>query len=274
MSLAWNWNPLMAVALLLPTWAYAHGVMHLWRAGNAGRGVTRWQVSAFIAGIIILFIALISPVDPLGEELLSMHMIQHVLLMSLAPPLLVIGAPPSVFLWVLPLSQRRTLTGWWMRQVRLRSLWRAVSAPFSAWVLHAAAIWLWHLPGAYQAALTDSLVHGLEHASFFGTALLFWNATLAQGQARRLLGVLLLFTTALHSSILGALMTFSEQVWYPLYLERAPVWGTTALADQQLAGLIMWIPAGVVYVSAILALLGMALHVMEHSEQRQRSSNE
>ncbi|NJO85008.1 MAG: cytochrome c oxidase assembly protein [Blastochloris sp.] len=99
----WNWNPLIGLALLLPAWAYGHGIMHLWRGGSVGRGVARWQVAAFGAGMIALFIALISPVDVLGEQLLSIHMIQHLLLTIAAPPLLVLGAPPSIFLWVLPL---------------------------------------------------------------------------------------------------------------------------------------------------------------------------
>jgi len=270
--MTWNLNPLIAAALLLPLWAYSYGVMVLWR-GGVGRGVTRGQVGMFVLGIFTLFIALMSPVDPLGEQLLSMHMVQHVLLMIVAPPLLVIGATPSIFLWVLPLKWRRTLGRGTAPRTRLRRVWSAISAPFTAWMLHAAAIWLWHLPGLYQAALVHPLIHWLEHAVFFGTGLLFWQAALRHDK-RRLLGVLLIFTTALHSSILGALMTFAGSVWYPLYLESTQVWGLTALEDQQVAGLIMWIPAGMIYLIAAVWLLGTALQQMDSAEQHPHRINE
>lgn len=144
---------------------------------------------------------------------------------------------------------------------------RAITAPLTAWLLHAAALWLWHLPGLYQAALLSPLVHWLEHASFLGSALLFWGVALSPQRQRSLVGVLLIFTTALHSSILGALMTFSGSVWYPLYNARALTFSLSAIEDQQLAGLIMWIPGGVVYLVAALWLLGIALLRMEDAEQ-------
>lgn len=269
--MTWNLNPLIAAALLLPLWAYAHGVMVLWH-GGVGRGVARHQVALFLLGVFTLFIALMSPVDTVSEELLSTHMVQHVLLMIVAPPLLVLGATPSIFLWVLPLRWRRTLGRWTAPRTRFRSGWRAISAPFTVWSLHAAAIWLWHLPGLYQAALIHPLIHWFEHAAFFGTGLLFWHTALHDKQ--RLVGVLLIFTTALHSSILGALMTFAGSVWYPLYIERTGAWGLTALEDQQLAGLIMWIPAGIVYLIAAMWLLGTALQKMDNAEQRARTVKE
>lgn len=267
MPINWNWNPLIGAALLLPLWAYAHGVMRLWRGGNIGRGVTRWQVAAFLLGMVVLFVALISPLDPLSEQLLSAHMVQHVLLMVVAPPLLVVGAPPTVFLWVLPLRWRRGLGLWFIPGTTLRRIWNAASGGFAAWALHAAAIWLWHAPGLYQAALVYPGIHLLEHVTFFGTALLFWQAALPRDERRYLLGALLIFTTALHSSILGALMTFGSTVWYPFYVERAPQWGLSALEDQQLAGLIMWVPAGVIYLLAALVLFGTWLQRMERAEQ-------
>lgn len=264
MSLTWNWNPLVLVALLLPTWMYYRGVLYLWGDGRIGRGVAAWQVGAFVLGIITLFIALVSPVDTLGEQILTAHMVQHVLLMLVAPPLLVIGTPSSIFLWVLPLRWRRAVGRTFAPGTSIHRGWRALSAPLSAWVLHAGAIWLWHLPSLYQAALTDATVHWLEHVSFFGTALLFWRAALLTSKGKAsLLGALLIFTTTLHSSILGALMTFSRTVWYPFYIERTQPWGLSALEDQQLAGLIMWIPAGVIYLIAALILIGVWLNDME-----------
>jgi cytochrome c oxidase assembly factor CtaG len=265
MPLDWNWNPLLGAALLLPAWAYAHGVMHLWRGGHGGRGVTHAQVAAFVAGMVGLAVALISPMDTLGHQLLSVHMLQHLLLMLIVPPLLVIGAPPSIFLWVLPLRWRRRVGAWGAHGSLLGRVWRIVSAPFAAWLLHAAAIWLWHVPGLYEAALTDPFVHWLEHVSFFGTAWLFWHAALRV--ENRLPGILLLFTTALHTSILGALMTFSNTVWYPIYVPLAAAWGVDVLEDQRMAGLIMWMPGGILYLIAILWLFAGVLRQADDDTQ-------
>ncbi|HEX2188904.1 MAG TPA: cytochrome c oxidase assembly protein, partial [Longimicrobiaceae bacterium] len=157
--------------------------------------------------------------------------------------------------------------GGWARGGRVRAAWGALTAPSAAWLLHAAAIWLWHLPALYQATLASDAVHGLQHLSFLGTALLFWWA-LAHGRRGRTgygAAVLALFTTALHSGGLGALLTFSPRPWYPAYAESTAAWGLTPLEDQQLAGLIMWIPAGVSYLIAGLLLLA---GWMRESERR------
>jgi cytochrome c oxidase assembly factor CtaG len=112
----------------------------------------------------------------------------------------------------------------------------------------------------FQATLTHDWVHAAQHISFLGSALLFWWSLL--GSRKRIdngAGILYLFTTGVHTSILGALLTFTPSVWYPAYLSTAPRWGLTALEDQQLGGLIMWVPAGIVYIIAGLALLGNLL---------------
>ena len=123
-------------------------------------------------------------------------------------------------------------------------------------------MWLWHLPALYEAALANEQVHALEHAIFLGTAWLFWEQVL-RPQRRTLFAegtaILLLFTTALHSGILGALITFAHTPWYRSYGATTAAWGLTPLADQQLAGVIMWAPGGVVYLIAMLALIGVRL---------------
>jgi cytochrome c oxidase assembly factor CtaG len=125
-----------------------------------------------------------------------------------------------------------------------------------AWVLHALAIWLWHAPALYQATLSSEVIHTLQHVSFLGTALLFWWALLQgrEGRVGRPAAVIYLFTTALHTSLLGALLTFSTRLWYPLYQSTTMPWGLTPIEDQQLAGVIMWVPAGVAYLVAALWL--------------------
>ncbi len=128
--------------------------------------------------------------------------------------------------------------------------WAAISAPLSAWLIHGVTLWLWHIPFLYQATLDSELVHAAQHATFLGTALLFWWA-LIHGRGGRMsygAAVMYVFTTAVHTSVLGALLTVSSKLWYPIYDGRTLAWGLSALEDQQLGGLIMWVPAGLVYV--------------------------
>jgi putative membrane protein len=175
--------------------------------------------------------------------------------MLIAAPLLILGRPLPAFLWALPrASSRGAARG--LNTKPMRAAWRFFTLPFVAWLAHALVLWLWHVPFFFQATLTSSLVHALQHSSFLGSALLFWLA-LFQGHRRRAgngMGVIYLFTTALHTGMLGALLTFAGRPWYPAYANTAPLWGVSPLEDQQLGGLIMWIPGGVVYIVAGLVL--------------------
>jgi putative membrane protein len=248
-------EPAVLVPLLLSGWLYARGVRALWRNAGAGHGVGRWEVAAFAAGWATLALSLVSPLHQLGGVLFSAHMAQHELLMVVAAPLLVLGRPVIPFVWALPFSWRRLLGGW-SASSPVSTTWTLLTLPSVAWALHALAIWLWHAPSFYQATLSSEAVHTVQHLSFVGTALLFWWAVL-HGVGSRLArpsAVIYLFTTAAHTSLLGALLTFSPRLWYPLYDSTTIPWGLTSLEDQQLAGVIMWVPAGVSYLLAALAL--------------------
>jgi putative membrane protein len=257
---AWNWDPWVLGGVWLTAWLYSRGVERLWRRAGTGRGVRRWETACFAGGTVALLAALVSPLDALGGALFSAHMLQHVVLMMVAAPLLVLGRPLVPLLWALPPGWRRRLGGV-ARRPAVRGAWGFLAHPLAAWSLHAAAIWLWHLPGLYQATLSSQAVHVLQHLSFFGTALLFWWATVEFGRRRRgfALGSLFVFTTMVQSSLLGALLTFSMIPWYPAYAGRTRVWGLTPLEDQQLGGLVMWIPPGLVYLAAVLTLIGIGL---------------
>lgn len=189
-----------------------------------------------------------------------MHMFQHELLMLVAALLLVLGKPLAVFAWGLPLSARQAIAGslraaWW------QTAWRRLTAPLTAWSLHAIVLWGWHAPVLFQASLESDAIHNSQHASFLGSAVLFWWALLRRrpdGTA-----VLYVFTTLLHTGFLGGLLTFSPTVLYPIYSESASRWGLTALADQQLGGLIMWVPAGAILLLSGLVLLAQWLREIE-----------
>jgi putative membrane protein len=252
---AWNWNPLIGGMLAFSAWRYMDGVWRLWGRAGTGRGVRRWQVACFWGGIIVLFIALLSPIDTFSETALSIHMIQHLLLTLIAPPLLVLGLPPLALIGSIPMRWRRGVGRWWHHQLILKQLWQRLSDPLIGWGVFALALWLWHLPPLYQSAVNNSVIHMIEHASFFGAGVLFWWSI----HNRYAIGLLSLFTTAVHSSILGALMTFSSQVWYPIY---------GSLEDQQLAGLIMWVPGGIIFLTAVMLHLWRWLDEMEKTNAK------
>src|SRR5205823_6696964 len=142
--------------------------------------------------------------------------------------------------WALPTRWRSAL-GAITRTTAIQTGWRYLTVPSFAWSFHAAALWLWHLPILFQATITSETIHSLQHLSFFLSALLFWWA-LIHGRVGRLgygASVFYVFTTGLHSGVLGALLTFARVPWYPAYADSAKAWGLSALEDQQLAGLIM-----------------------------------
>jgi putative membrane protein len=265
----WSWDPLVVLALVLSGGLYARGVALLWERAGVDRGIRRLEALAFAGGWLALFVALVSPLDALGGVLFSAHMVQHEVLMLLAAPLMVLGRPLVAFLWALPESgglSRERATRWTQAPAVARA-WSALTRPLVAFVLHGLALWLWHLPSLYQATLASDFVHAFQHLSFFGTAALFWWA-LVHGRYGRLgygVAVVYLFLTGLHSGVLGALLTFAPRLWYPIYAARTARWGLSPLEDQQLAGLVMWIPAGVVFV-----LFGLALFAAWLGESERR----
>jgi cytochrome c oxidase assembly factor CtaG len=265
------WQPEWPVLTILiaSLWFYLRGVQRLWRAASPGRGVSRGEVACFIAGWLVLAAALMPPVHTLGEILFSVHMVEHELLMAVAAPLLVLGRPVIAFLWALPQSARRDV-GSLSRARAVNRVWLFAASALVAWAVHALALWVWHLPVLFEAALASELVHSLQHLCFLGAALLYWTSLLhrrhdAEGRG---VAVISLFATTLHSSILGALLTLGTVPWYLLYGGRSAAWGLTALEDQQLAGLVMWVPGGLVYMGAALALAAAWLRESETRARR------
>jgi putative membrane protein len=252
---AWSFEPTVVICLALTAWLYLRGVRVLWRNAGQGHGIQRWEAGAFAGGWLGLVVGLVSPLHRLGSVLFSAHMGQHELLMVVAGPLLVLGRPIVAFLWAVPISWRRTI-GAWSAVAPVRGTWEWLTLPLVAWTIHAVAIWLWHAPALFQATLVSEWVHTLQHLSFLGSALLFWWALLRgrEGRLGRPTAVIYLFATAVHTTLLGALITFSDRVWFPIYDSSPTLWGLTPLEDQQLAGLIMWVPAGLAYLVTALAV--------------------
>jgi cytochrome c oxidase assembly factor CtaG len=252
----WATEPYVWIGLAMAAVLYAVGLRRTWRVGGAGAGVKKWEAWCYAWGWLALFIALASPLHPWGSVLFSAHMTQHEIMMLVGAPLLVLGRPLIVYLRALPRSWAHAIGAatnqpWW------RATWHAISNPFVAWAIHAIALWMWHIPALFQATLTSELFHTAQHASFLGSALLFWWSVMhGRGRATAYgMAVLYMFTTAMHSGLLGVLITFAQTLIYPAYAETTQAWGLTPMEDQQLGGLIMWIPAGLVYVVAALAFM-------------------
>ena len=203
-----------------------------------------------------MLVALVSPVAWLSEVLFSVHMTQHTLLMLVAAPLLTFGHPLLAWMWVVDDSPRGAIAHA-VRSPRALRVWRAITAPLIVFLIQALVMWGWHVPRFYEAALQSDGIHALEHLSMVMGASLFWWAMVHGRYGRRGygLGVLYVFLTAMHSSALGGLLTVSPSVWYGEYGRQGAAWRVDALADQQLAGLLMWIPAGVIFIVLGLTLL-------------------
>ncbi len=252
---AWSWEPAVVAGLALSLGLYFRGLRAVWRNAGRGHGVRSWEAAAFTAGWVALALSLVSPLHRLGSVLFTAHMAQHELLMVVAAPLLVLGRPIIPLLWALPMRWRRA-AGVWASAAPVQSVWVVLTLPLVAWILHAVAIWIWHAPSLYEATLRSEPIHTIQHVSFLGTALLFWWALLRgrDGRLGRPAAVIYLFTTSVHTSLLGVLLTFSSRPWYSLYDATTAAWGLTPLEDQQLAGVIMWVPAGLAYLIAALGL--------------------
>lgn len=247
----WSFEPWVVLPTVVAALLYGRGVQRLWRNAGAGRGIARWQVGCFAAGTLTLVLALVSPLDALGSRSFAAHMVQHEILILLTAPLMVLARPLAAWSWAFAPARRvrigRALKArWWT------ATWSFVTAPLAAWAAHALALWLWHVPPFFEAAVENEGIHALQHASFLATALLFWWAVIGRdARSRQGSGAALgyLFTTMLHTSALGALLTLAGSPWYPRY----------ALEDQQLGGLIMWVPGATTYLAAALTIVARLL---------------
>jgi putative membrane protein len=257
----WSFDPWIVWPVLVLGALYAIGSLVV-RRRSLRRIQPGWQVAAFWLGWLTLAGALTSPLHWLGEHLFTFHMIEHEILMAVSAPLLVVANPVGSILWGLP-HRSRLFAGRAMRLPLVTASWRWLSDGGHATLLHGIAIWAWHAPLLFDAAVANVALHRVQHLSFFLTAVLFWWSVLRRSDSGA--GAWHVFITMLHTSILGALMALAPRVLYGAQTATAWQWGLTPLEDQQLAGIIMWIPAGTIYAGAALALL--AIWIRQASER-------
>lgn len=236
---SWSWQPLILMGLGSVAVGYAFAFYHFWQHGWLARLVQRGLVRRshpwfFLAGLVTIAVALLSPIDTLSDWLFVMHMVQHILLIMIAPPLLLLGLPAPLIRWLILETKVKRVLGW-------------LTNPVVAYVLVHGNLLLWHIPALYEATLRNDLVHDLEHALFFYTALFSWWRIIDptdgwfphwRWQPARWVYLLI---AAPPSYVLGSILWASSSVFYPFYTEVPRLWGLSALADQRYGGMLMWI---------------------------------
>ena len=259
------WDQAVLVGLLLIGFAYVRGAHQLRRIRSGSRAVER---AAFAAGWVALAASISPWIDGAAITRFSAHMAQHELMMLVGAPLLIAGRPLATCLWALPVRWRRRGASV-LQQGIVAGTSRVLTTPATAWALHGAAIWIWHVPALYEAAVRSESAHALQHATFVMTSMLFWFGLLQgrYGRAGYGAAVFYVFTTAVHTGILGALFTLSRTPLYAVYVNEAGASTAAAQRDQQLAGLVMWIPAGILLT---LAGIGFFAAWLGESERRGR----
>jgi putative membrane protein len=254
----WGIEPWILVLMLASLSGYAVGMRNRWRAAHRHSALYADAI-AFGAGMLSMALVLGGPVERWTDDSFAAHMVQHEVLMLVSAPLLVLGRPLATWAWAFPPNRRhalRLLAG----RPHLDAAWRVVTGVTGATLLQLVAVWGWHVPHLFDLALRVPYVHVLQHSTFLLSSLCFWWATTRRGQMRTLgFKLVALFVTMVVTGALGALLTFAPSVWYATYASAHSPFGLSALEEQQLGGLIMWIPGGMVYLVGAAFMVAKAL---------------
>lgn len=265
----WSFEPAVLLGLVFVGTAYARGLQLLHRRGRLWRTVGRRHIASFALGLFTIVLALESPIDALSNDLFSIHMAQHLLLLMVAPPLLLLGKPFPVLLVGAPHDLVHEATLLHARTPWLRGLTRWLVSPVVAWAVYIGDFFLWHLPVLYQLALQYESVHVLEHLCFLSTALLFWWVVIEPlpGPPRRhyALRMLYVWLPTFPNTALGAVFALTSSPWYPIYALRPRPWNISVIDDQHLGGVVMWFGGGMMYVLAAAVLFFAMLAADERS---------
>jgi len=258
------WDFLVLSGLAVMGTLYARGRR---RCGCDARSRTKLAPAAFWTGWFAMLVAVLPPLDRMAVERFSAHMLQHELLMLVGAPLMIAGRPLATALLALPTTVRRAAAAR-LRQPGIGGAWGLLISPVVAWALHGLVIWLWHVPMLYEGAVHHEALHFVQHATFVGTAVLFWSGLVygRYGRAGYGASVFFVFTTLIHTGLLGAVFVLAPAPFYTVYAERTP----DPVADQQIAGLVMWVPAGLVLTLTGIALFAAWLGDAERRARHQR----
>ena len=249
-GVGWNLDPVLIAPLILALLIYAMGWARLGKRASAPP-----RPALFLSGWAVLTLSLVSPLHEAGERSFAMHMIEHELIMLVATLLLAASSAGGVLAWGLPRPLRLALGGSWKSP--LGALWKRLTEPVTATLVQAVVMWAWHAPALFNRALDSNGWHIFQHSCFFLSSLLFWWAMLhPRGRSGGYgTSAACLFITSLIGGALGALMSFSASPWYADYAAMGMTGiGLDPIDDQRLAGLIMWIPGGLVHGLAALIM--------------------
>jgi cytochrome c oxidase assembly factor CtaG len=224
------------------------GLLYLRGVTMRYRGTPRWRIVSFYGGLVAAALAIYGGIGHLAEATFSGHMIQHVILMSVAAPAIVVGDAGRV---LRAGSPRAVLRAMGLVPARVRA---GIRNPFVAMAAFTVVLWAWHLPVLYEIALRQPAFHALEHLSFVATSLLLWSVVFGKRRASDAVALLVVFVTSLAGAALGAIIALAGSVLYPIHAVIAAASGIDALVDQQLAGAIMWIPPGVLNLLAMVVI--------------------
>lgn len=272
---AWDWRP--EVLLVLGTFAILY-TAGWWRLRRKGRTklATNWRFVSYWAGILVVGLALMSPIDGLQEVLFSIHMVQHLLLMMLAPPLLWLGNPLPFGMWGLPPALRYYAGRLLTRRATFRQWLRSGTTLPITWFVFVAILWGWHDPSAYNAALKLEWVHDLEHISFFLGGMLFWwhvtdSAPYINGHRSYIARLALVILTLFQNFGPALAISMANEPIYSHYTTVSHPWDISVMDDQRIAGTIMWIPNGMMYVvTAVILISRLVSQSQKKAAQHQK----
>ena len=268
----WAFWPQIILVLVALGALYVRGWQQLRQRGSQ-RFANGWRLASFLAGLVVLGVAMLSFIEVLYNLLFSLHMVQHLLITMVGPPLLLLADPYPFLIWGLPDNARLAICRFLTPGAGVRRVLRYATNPWLIWVLYVGGLWLWHVPDAYDAALTYEVLHILEHLAFFVPALLFWwHVT---GATPRLHGRLsygfrigYLLAALAQNEILGVIIAFARNPLYPHYTTVSRLWGLSVMDDQMLGGGLMWVPGGMMYAVAAVVLIARYLEQEEKRAQQ------
>lgn len=271
--LSWDWRADVIAVLLTFGTLYSLGWLRLRRKGV--RLAAGWRLASYHGGLALLAIALLSGIDTFQTQLFFIHMIQHLFLFMLAPPLLLIANPMPFIMWALPRPERRQMGRLLTQKSLFRQVLVAITAPGVVWLVYSINLWLWHDPNPYQAAIENEWLHDIEHLSFFFTGMAFWwhvtdAAPKFHGRRTYTMRMGMLVANYFPNLFLGIGITMAGSLIYTYYEGVPRTWGIDPLQDQTIGGLIMWIPGGMMYIMALLILLARVISIAEQKARLQQ----
>lgn len=273
--LAWNFEPFISLVLVGLTCTYYWAWLQVQQ--NSDRPMPSSYAWYFGAGMAILAFSLLGPLESYNEDLFTLHMAQHLVLLQIAAPLILLGRPVQVVLRAIPPRATKRTVRFLFANGKMRYAVLALTAPVTAFLLFNINIGFWHVPQFYDASVRNDLVHNLQHVMFAGTAMLYWWTIVDPVPRHHKLGELWslasVFLSMMIGSIIGAILTLAQSVLYPVYLEAANPWGWDPLLDQQVGGLIMWVGSFVLYF-VVLGVLAVKLMQRDEEETRSQAGQE